>query len=304
MKHPLARALVSLLILAHGAAHSAETVSGAGSSAAAPIYQAWARAYKKVSGVDFTYEPIGSSAGLKKIRSRETGFGATDVAPTDAELSAAGLIVFPVAITGIAPVVNLPRVVDGQMKLTGEVLARIFLGEVAHWNAPEIAQLNPGLHLPHLPITVVVRGEGSGTTYNFADYLSKVSPAWKSKYGVKTSFDWPGNYLAVKGGSDAMAKAVKATAGAIGYVDFGFVKDSHLAAVQMKNAEGEFVSPSIGAFRNAVSNSEWVSTGSFTHTLTNKPGKTQGDHLSPGQERSGYRNGLGRLVEYGSVSIH
>ncbi|MGZ5193852.1 MAG: phosphate ABC transporter substrate-binding protein PstS [Ramlibacter sp.] len=272
MKNPFAPLLVFLLISAHGVSHAAETVSGAGSSAAAPIYQAWARAYKKSSGVDFAYEPIGSSAGLKKIRAHETGFGASDVAPSDAELGSGGLVVFPVAITGIAPVVNLPRLADGQLKLTGELLARIFLGEVAQWNAPEIARLNPGFALPPTPITVVVRGDGSGTTYNFADYLAKVSPTWKAKYGVKTGFDWPANYKAVKG-SDAVAKAVNATAGAIGYVDFGYVKDNKLASVQMKNADGEFVGASIGAFRSALSNSEWVSTGSFTSTLTNKPGK-------------------------------
>jgi phosphate transport system substrate-binding protein len=272
MKHPFVPLFVSLLFLTQVAAHSAETISGAGSSAAAPIYQAWARAYKKTSGVDFTYEPVGSSAGLKKIRARETGFGASDIAPSDAELASAGLLVFPVAITGIAPVVNLPKVADGQLKLTGELLARIFLGEVAQWNAAEIAQLNPGLALPAMPIAVVVRGDGSGTTYNFADYLAKVSPAWKAKYGVKTGFDWPANYKVVKG-SDAMAKTVNATPGSIGYVDFGYVKDNKLAAAKMKNGEGEFVSPSIEAFRSALSSSEWVSTGSFTSTLTNKPGK-------------------------------
>jgi phosphate transport system substrate-binding protein len=272
MKRSFVPLFFSLLCLMQGAAHAAETVRGAGSSAAAPIYQAWARAYKKASGADFTYEAVGSSAGLKKIRARETGFGASDVAPGEAELAAAGLVVFPVAITGIAPVINLPKITDGQLKLTGELLARIFLGEVTQWNAPDIAQLNPGLALPAMPIAVVVRGDGSGTTYNFADYLAKISPAWKAKYGVKTSFDWPGTYKAVNG-SDAVAAAVSATPGAIGYVDFGYVVDRKLVAVKLKNAEGDFVSPSIGAFRSAVSNSDWVSTGSFTSTLTNRPGK-------------------------------
>jgi phosphate transport system substrate-binding protein len=272
MKHPFITSLVSILVLAQGAAHSAEIVNGAGSSAAAPIYQAWAGAYKKASGVDFAYEPVGSSAGLKKIREHSTGFGASDVAPSDADLAAAGLVVFPVAITGIAPVVNLPKIADGQLKLSGELLARIFLGEIAQWNSPEIAQLNPGLALPGMPITVVVRGDGSGTTYNFADYLAKISPAWKAKYGVKTGFDWPGTFKVVKG-SDAVAKAVGATPGSIGYVDFGYVKINKLAAVKMKNAEGEFVASSIDAFRSALGNSEWVGTGSFASTLTNRPGR-------------------------------
>jgi phosphate transport system substrate-binding protein len=272
MKHSLISLLVSFLVLAQGNAHSAETINGVGSSAAAPIYQAWARAYKKVSGADIAYEPAGSAAGLNKIRAHETGFGASDVAPSEAELATAGLVVFPVAITGIAPVINVPKVTDGQLKLTGELLARIFLGEVSQWNAPEIVQLNPGLALPALPITVVVRGDGSGTTYNFSDYLAKISPAWKAKYGVKTGFAWPANYKAVKG-SDAVAKTVNSTPGAIGYVDFGYIRDNKLAAVQMRNAEGEFVAPSISAFRSALTSSDWVSTGSFTSTLTNKPGK-------------------------------
>ena len=183
-----------------------------------------------------------------------------------------GFIIFPVAITGISPVVNLPKVGDGQLRLTGDVLARIFLGELTQWNAPEIAKLNPGYAPPDAPIKVVVRSDGSGTTYNFADYLAKLSPTWRSKYGVTTSFVWPANFVAVKG-SDGVVKAVKETAGAIGYVDYGYVKDNRLVTVQLKNLEGEFAKPSIGAFRSALAVSEWVSKGSFTGTLTNQPGK-------------------------------
>ncbi|ABE46058.1 phosphate ABC transporter substrate-binding protein PstS [Polaromonas sp. JS666] len=265
-------AFTAVLFFAQAGAASAETISGAGSSAAAPIYQAWARAYQKSTGAALAYEPVGSSAGLKKIRAHETGFGASDVAPTEAELAASGLLVFPVAITGISPVVNLPKVGDGQLRLTGEVLARIFLGEITQWNAAEIVQLNPGLKLPDLPVKVVVRGDGSGTTYNFADYLAKLSPTWKAKYGVKTSVDWPATFVAVKG-SDAVVKNVRETVGTIGYVDHGYVRDHKLTTVQLKNLDGEFVSPSIVAFRAALSSSEWASTGSFTSTLTNKAGK-------------------------------
>lgn len=250
----------------------AQTISAAGSSAAAPIYQSWAQAYQKATGIALAYEPIGSSAGLKKIRAHETDFGASDVAPSEAELSKDGLVSFPVAITGISPVVNLPHVRDGQLRLTGEVLARIFLGEITQWNAPEIVKLNAGTTLPDAPIKVVVRADGSGTTYNFADYLAKLSPAWKSKFGVKTSFEWPANFVAVKG-SDGVVKAVKDTPGAIGYVDYGYVKDNMLAAVQLKNLEGEFTKPSIVAFGSALAASEWASKGAFTGTLTNQAGK-------------------------------
>jgi phosphate transport system substrate-binding protein len=265
-------ACCGVLMAAQAGLATAQSISGAGSSAAAPIYQSWAREYQKASGVGLAYEPAGSSAGLKKIKARETDFGASDVAPPEAELAADGLVVFPIAITGIAPVVNLPKVGDGQLRLAGDLLARIFLGEITRWNAPEIAQLNPGVALPELPIKVVVRSDGSGTTYNFADYLAKVNAGWKSSQGVKTSYTWPAGFLAVKG-SDGVVKAVKDTVGAIGYVDFGYVKDNKLNAVQLKNLEGEYVKPSILAFRGALTNSEWASKGTFTTTLTNKAGK-------------------------------
>ena len=264
-------ALVGALACASAQAVESQTLTGAGSSAAAPIYRTWAAEYLKKSGVNLVYESIGSSAGLKKIRAGETGFGASDVAPPQTELTKDGLVLFPTAITGIAPVINLPKVADGQLRLTGDVLARIFLGEIVHWNAPEIAQLNPAVALPDMAIKVVVRGDGSGTTYNFADYLAKMSPAWKEKFGVKKSFTWPTGFFPAKG-SDGVVKAVKEMVGAIGYVDYGYVKDNKLHAVQMKNLAGEFLSPSIGGFRAALTNSEWVSEGKFTTTLTNKPG--------------------------------
>ena len=271
MKKSLSAVFTAFLLCMQASALYAQTISGAGSSAAAPIYQGWAQAYQKATGMRFAYEPIGSSAGLKKIRAHETNFGASDVSPSEAELTKDGLVIFPVAITGISPVVNLPKVRDGQLRLTGDVLARIFLGEINQWNASEIVKLNPGSILPDTPIKVVVRADGSGTTYNFADYLAKLSPTWKSKYGVKTSFDWPTNFVAVKG-SDGVVKAVKETAGAIGYVDYSYVKDNMLMTIQLQNLEGEFTKPSTIAFRSALAASEWASKGSFTGTLTNQAG--------------------------------
>lgn len=252
---------------------SAQAVSGAGSSAAAPIYRSWAKAYTKATGARVDYEPVGSSAGMKKIQQQAVGFGATDVHPSDQDLIDHGLIALPVAITGISPIVNLPKLQNGQLRLTGEVLSRIFLGEISRWNAPEITALNPGTALPDLPIKVVVRADGSGTTYNFADYLGKVSPQWKSTHGAKTSLQWPPGFLAFKG-SDGVAKGVRDTVGAIGYVDFGYVAEYGLASVQMKNAEGVFMKPSIDAFKSALAQSEWSATGAFNHTLTQKPGKS------------------------------
>jgi len=255
-------------------AHAAgnQDIAGAGSSAAAPIYRSWASEYQKKSGISLAYESIGSSAGLKKIRSGQTGFGASDVAPPQAELTKDGLVLFPIAITGIAPVVNLPKIGDAQLRLTGPVLARIYLGEITQWNAPEIAQLNTELALPDMPIKVVVRSDGSGTTYNFADYLAKVNPIWKEKNGVKTSYTWPASFVLAKG-NEGIAEAVKVTSGAIGYVDFGYVKANKLRTVQMTNSDGDAVQPSIAAFRIALSNSDWNKKGTFTSTLTNMPGK-------------------------------
>jgi phosphate transport system substrate-binding protein len=270
MKKLLLAAFIAAFSLSH-AARAADTVAGAGSSAAAPIYHAWASVYQKASGATFSYEPSGSSAGLKKIRAQQTGFGASDVAPPESELAAAGLVLFPVAVTGIAPVLHIPKV-DTPLRLTGEVLAQIFLGEITQWDAAPIAQLNPGVRLPALPIKVIVRGDGSGSTQTFADYLSKVSPAWKAKRGVKSSFEWPAGFIAVKG-SEAVARAIKETPGAIGYVDFAYVKEHKLASAHVRNADGEFVAISSDSIRSALQESEWVSTGSFTSTLTQRPGK-------------------------------
>lgn len=271
IRKTLALAVVALLIGPAQAA-SAQVLTGAGSSAAAPIYWSWASEYQKKTGIALAYDAIGSSAGLQKIRSGQTGFGASDVAPAAAELKKEGLALFPIAITGIAPVVNLPKIGDGQLRLSGSVLGQIFLGEITQWNAPAIAQLNPELSLPDLPIKVVVRSDGSGTTYNFSDYLAKVSPAWKAQQGVKSSFAWPARFMPAKG-SDGVVTSVRDTPGAIGYVDYGYVKVNKLRAVQMPTAEGDFMVPSFAAFRAALLHSDWSSKGTFTSMLTNLPGK-------------------------------
>lgn len=271
-KNKLIRGLAALALAAAAAHAAAEVLSGAGSSAAAPIYRSWGRAYEKATGQALAYESAGSSAGMRKIGAREVGFGATDVAPAEAELRKAGLAVFPIAITGIAPVVNLPRLAEGQLRLNGPVLARIFMGQIGQWNAPEIAQLNPGLALPALPIKVIVRSDGSGTTYNYTDYLAKVHPDWQGRYGVKSSIAWPEGFIAAKG-SEGVSKAVRETVGGISYVDFGYVREYGLNPVQMQNLAGEFLSPSNEGLRAALSHSDWASSGNFTSTLTHKPGR-------------------------------
>ncbi len=259
-------------VLAAGLAHAESEIHGAGSTAAAPIYKSWAAEYQKASGVSLVYEGVGSSAGVKKIAAHEVSFGASDVALSEADLARQGLVLFPIAITGIAPVLNLPGIRDGQLRLTGALLAHIFSGEIKRWNADEIAELNPTLRLPDLRIAVVVRADGSGTTYNFTDYLSKVSAAWKSTWGTKSSLAWPEGFTAVKG-SAAVVNAVRQSVGAVGYVDYGYAKEGKLTTISLQNARGEFVAAGVDSFSVALANSEWVSQGRFAATLTNQDGK-------------------------------
>lgn len=262
-----------LLLLFRSVAAAAEIANGAGSSAAAPIYRSWAKAYSKATGARVEYDSIGSSAGMKKILQQAVGFGATDVHPREKDLIDGGLVVFPVAITGISPIINVPKVQNGQLRLTGDVLSRIFMGEINRWNAAEISNLNPDVVLPDLAIKVVVRSDGSGTTYNFYyDYLAKISKTWAETYGVNTLIQWPGEVVSFKG-SDGVSKAVRDTVGAIGYVDHGYVAKYGLTSVQMQNADGLYVKPSIASFKSALMHSEWSMTGQFGNTLTNKSGK-------------------------------
>ena len=266
---------ISFTLLAQGLPLSghAQALSGAGSSAAVPVYRAWATAYGRTQAFfQLNYDPVGSTAGLKKIRAKEVGFGASDVAPPEQELIQDGLVLVPTFVSGAVPIVNLPKIGHGKLRLSGEVLASIFLGHITRWNAPEIQSLNSGLNLPDLPIKPVVRSDGSGTTYYFSDYLSKVSPAWKERMGVKTTMAWPTGFTGAKG-SEGQAKAVKETTGAIGYIDFNYISSQGLNPVQLRNAGGEFVAPGVDSFRAALRASAWFSEGDFHASLANLPGK-------------------------------
>ena len=265
-------ALLSTLCHVQAQTRPAQHIVGAGSSAAAPIYRNWASAYERATGVVVAYEAVGSSRGIQEIRRDAVSFGASDVALSAQESEELGLLTFPVAITGIAPVYNLPQVGDGQLRLTGDVLSRIFLGEITRWNAPEIAALNPDVPLPDAAIRVIVRADGSGTTYNFSDYLGKVSPAWKAVHAPRTHLNWPQHFIGVQR-SSGVAQAVRQTPYAIAYVDHGYVREHGLKAAMLQNAQGEFVYPSVEAFRLALMHSSWASSGTYTETLTQMPGK-------------------------------
>jgi phosphate transport system substrate-binding protein len=259
-------------LFAPALAQAAAALNGAGSTAAAPVYRVWAGEYAKDHGAELQYAAVGSGAGLAKIRQRAVDFGASDFIETKAELERDGLVMLPTVITGVVPIVNLPHVGPNQLRLTGDVLAGIFLREITRWNAPQIQALNPQLTLPDLPIRLVVRADGSGTTYHYSDYLSRVSATWKQRYGVKAHFDWPAEAIAVKG-SGEVSKTVRATVGAIGYIDYNYVEDDGLAGVQMRNADGRFVSAGVAGFREAVTHSPWFSVGDFSTEINDNPGE-------------------------------
>src|SRR5262249_39177192 len=225
--------LLALASIVPALAQAEPPIKGAGSTAAAPIYAVWAESYRKVSETQLDYDAIGSGGGMARIRERKVDFGASDVSPTAAELQKDGPVAIPAVGPAAVPVVNVPGVGQGQLRLTGELLARIFMGEVAAWTAPEIRELNPKLKLPATPIRVVVRADGSGTTYHFTDYLAKVSPEWAKARGVKSQLEWPAQFIAVKG-SGEVARALKATSGAIGYIDYNYVVDQDLSFAQMR----------------------------------------------------------------------
>lgn len=265
-------ALIALLLLcAPPGANAADNINGAGSSAASPVYRIWAAEYSKTHATALVYDPIGSGAGMGKINRREVDFGASDIIASPAELTKNGLVMFPTVITGVVPVVNLGKLPSNGLRLSGDVLARIFLGQIAQWNAPEIRALNPDAKLPARAIRLVVRADGSGTTYHFSDYLSRASAAWKLKYGVADHFNWPAGAIAVKGSAE-VSRAVRATPDSIAYIDYNYVVDDGLAAIAMKNADGQFVEAGTTSFHEAVMHSAWYASGDFSTELNDLPG--------------------------------
>jgi phosphate transport system substrate-binding protein len=252
---------------------AADQFTGAGSSAAAPVYRAWTSEYARTGGAGLDYQAVGSGEGIKRISAHQVDFGASDVAPAQDMLDRSGLLLVPTFVTGAVPVINLPRIASNQLRLTGDVLARIYAGEITRWNALEISEINPGLALPDMAIKLVVRADGSGTTYYFSDYLSSVSPGFASRFGRGTTIKWvEGTVTAVKG-SDGVVAAVKSLPGAIGYVDFNYVADKGLTPVRMQSRDGQFVDASPATFREALLNSDWFARGDFHSQLVNRPGK-------------------------------
>jgi len=248
----------------------AADISGAGATFPYPIYAKWADAYKKATGIGLNYQSIGSGGGIKQIEAKTVTFGASDAPLKGDELQKNGLVQFPMVMGGIVPVVNIDGVAAGDLTLDGATLARIFLGEIKTWDDPAIKKLNPNAKLPSQAIAVVHRSDGSGTTFNFATYLSDVSPEWKSKVGAATSVEWPVG-LGAKG-NEGVSNNVGNTKGSIGFVEYAYAKQNKLAYTKMINKDGKTVSPTSAAFQAAAANADWNSQPGFGVILANQPG--------------------------------
>lgn len=250
----------------------AADMTGAGATFPYPIYAKWAEAYKASTGNGLNYQSVGSGAGIKQIKAKTVDFGASDMPLKVEDLDADGLMQFPAIMGGVVTVVNLDGIAPGQLKLTGPVVADIYLGKITQWNDAAIAALNPGVKLPAAEITVVYRADGSGTSFLFTDYLSKTNPEFKTKVGAGTALKWP---TGVGGkGNDGVAANVQRIKGAIGYVEWAYAKKNKIAHTQLKNKDGNFVQPDDDNFKAAAANAEWSKTPGFGVVLTDQAGKT------------------------------
>jgi len=248
----------------------AADISGAGATFPYPLYAKWADTYKKETGVGLNYQSIGSGGGIKQIIAQTVTFGATDAPLKGDDLDKHGLVQFPMVMGGIVPVVNLGGVAPGELVLDGPTLAKIFLGEIKTWDDPAIKALSPTAKLPATAIAVVHRSDGSGTTFNFTDYLSKISPDWKAKVGSNTAVEWPIGIGAK--GNEGVANNVAQTKGSIGYVEYAYAKQNKLTHAKMTNRDGAVVEPTIETFQATAANADWASTPGYGVILSNQPG--------------------------------
>jgi phosphate transport system substrate-binding protein len=264
-------AFLGAAIAAFGLEAQGVDITGAGATFPYPIYAKWADAYKTKTGIGMNYQSIGSGGGIAQIKAKTVDFGASDMPLKPEDLQSAGLMQFPAIIGGIVPVVNLEGVTPGAMKLTGAILADIYLGKIKSWNDKAIADLNPGLKLGNELITVVRRSDGSGTTFNFTDYLSKVSDDWKTKVGSSTAVAWPEG---VGGkGNEGVAAYVQRIKGSIGYVEYAYAKKNNMAYTLVQNKDGQYPKPDNNTFQAAAAYADWVHAPGFYQIITNSPGK-------------------------------
>jgi phosphate transport system substrate-binding protein len=269
MKIKMRFATVGLAGLCLAGWAAAQDITGAGATFPAPLYAKWAADYNKVTGVKINYQSVGSGAGIKQIDSKTVAFGASDMPLKDDELAKKGQIQFPTVIGGVVPVINIKGIAPGQLKLNGQVLGDIYLGKITKWTDPAIKALNPSVPLPDAAIAPVRRADGSGTSFIFTNYLSKVNPEWKAKVGEGTAVNWPAG--AGGKGNEGVAAFVNRLPNSIGYVEYAYVKQSKMTYAQMQNAAGDFVAPDDTAFKAAAAGADWAK--SFYQILTNQPGK-------------------------------
>ncbi len=264
----LAAALLFPVALAHA---GSAVLNGAGASFPYPVYAQWAYKYGELKGVKINYQSIGSGGGIAQIKAKTVDFGASDAPLRPEELNGSGLIQFPMIVGGVVPVVNIKGIGAGKLKLTPDVLADMFLGKITKWDDPRIKAANPGLDLPSKSITVVHRADGSGTTWIYTNYLDKVSKDWHTNVGTGKAVDWP---TGVGGkGNEGVTAYVQRVKGSIGYVEYAYAIQNKLAQVQLKNKDGNFVSPTIETFQAAAANADWKSAPGYYMVLTDQPGK-------------------------------
>ena len=252
----------------------AADITGAGATFPYPMYAKWAEAYKKQTGNGLNYQSIGSSGGLKQIRAKTVTFGASDAPVKGEELDKDGMVQFPAIIGGTVPVVNLEGFKPGELRISGPVLAEVYLGTIAKWSDAKLAALNPGKKLPDQAITVVHRADGSGTTFNFTDYLSAVSKDWADKVGKGAAVKWPAASSVGGKGNEGVAANVNRVKGAIGYVEYAYVKKNNMNFLQLQNADGKFVSPDDLTFAAAAAGADWFSVPGMGVSMVNAKGAT------------------------------
>ena len=260
----------ALALAVASAPATAADITGAGATFPFPLYSKWAEAYKKETGTGLNYQSIGSGGGIRQIKAKTVDFGATDSPLKGDDLDKSGLVQFPTVLGGVVPIVNVQGIQDGQLKLSGEVLADIYRGQVKKWNDPRIAALNQGVSLPDANITPVYRSDGSGTTSIFTDYLSNASADWKQQLGTGTTVNWPVGQGGK--GNEGVAATVKQVVNAIGYVEYAYAKQNKMPVAQMRNKDGAFVAPDDKTFAAAAANADWNSAPGFGISLVNQAG--------------------------------
>jgi len=271
IRHALFGSLVAVsMTLATAHADTVKEISGAGATFPYPIYAKWADQYAQTKGVKMNYQSIGSGGGIKQIKAKTVDFGASDAPLKAEELKDAGLMQFPMVMGGVVPVINVPGIAQGKLKLSASVLADIYLGKITTWNDSRIAADNKDIKLPDAKITVVHRADGSGTTWIFTNYLSKVSAEWKEKVGNEPSVSWPAG---VGGkGNEGVASYVSRIKGSIGYVEYAYALQNKMNSVQLQNHDGKFVAPTSETFQAAAAGADWAHSDGFYMVLTNQPG--------------------------------